>query len=264
MSAASRFTSMQAFLPNASPIPEAAFKEKSQPAGLRTMALTADLVSLSLRLEADPGPDPDRVPLSERELQTLAERLFREAAGEPLWVFAYGSLIWKPDFDAVEWCHARARGWHRSFCLQMTRWRATEAVPGLMMALDQGGQCNGVAYRLSDEDRIGQIRRMIRREIGTLTDSSFIRWVPIETRRGSLRALAFWAGPKGKRVLRGLPLENVAEVLARACGHIGSCAEYLYLTVKHLEEKGIRDRNLWRLQALVAEEIRRIHGLEAG
>lgn len=76
-----------------------------------------------------------------------------------------------------------------------------------------------------------------------------------------MRALTFWAGPKGKRVLRGLPLESVAAVLARACGHMGSCAEYLYLTVKHLEEKGTRDRNLRRLQALVAEEIRRIHGL---
>jgi len=75
-----------------------------------------------------------------------------------------------------------------------------------------------------------------------------------------LRALTFWAGPKGKRVLRGLPLESVATVLAKTSGHMGSCAEYLYLTVKHLEEKDIRDRNLWLLQALVAEEIRRIHG----
>lgn len=254
---------MQALWSTVSSIQEAGSEEKGHPAGLRTMALTADLVSLSLRLEADPGPDPHRVPLSDEELQTLSERLFHEAAGEPLWVFAYGSLIWKPDFDAVEWCRARAHGWHRSFCLQMTRWRATDAVPGLMMALEKGGQCNGVAYRLSEEDRMGQIRRMIRREIGTITDSSFIRWVVIETPQGPLRALAFWAGPRGKRVLRRLPLESVAQVLARACGHMGSCAEYLYLTVKHLEEKGIRDRNLWRLQALVAEEIRRIHGLEA-
>ncbi len=227
------------------------------------MALTADLVSLSVRHEDDPGPDPDRIPLSDEEVQALAERLFYQVAGQPLWVFAYGSLIWKPDFDAVEWCHAEARGWHRSFCLQMTRWRATEAVPGLMMALDQGGQCNGVAYRLSDKDRMGQLRRMIRREIGTLSDSSFIRWVPVQTKQGPSRALVFWTGPKGNRVLRRLPLENVAKVLARACGHVGSCAEYLYLTVKHLEEKGIRDRDLWRLQALVAEEIRRIHGVEA-
>ncbi|TIT47693.1 MAG: gamma-glutamylcyclotransferase, partial [Mesorhizobium sp.] len=56
------------------------------------------------------------------------------------------------------------------------------------------------------------------------------------------------------------PLENVARVLARACGHVGSGAEYLYNTVSHLEAFGIRDRNLWRLQELVAKEIRSIHG----
>ncbi|TIW30865.1 MAG: gamma-glutamylcyclotransferase, partial [Mesorhizobium sp.] len=60
------------------------------------------------------------------------------------------------------------------------------------------------------------------------------------------------------------PLENVARVLARACGHVGSGAEYLYNTVSHLEEFGIRDRNLWRLQELVADEIRSIHGRTPG
>lgn len=227
------------------------------------MALTDELVSLSLRLEADPGPDLSRIPLSDEQLENLVDRLHRESLGRPLWVFAYGSLIWKPDFDAVEWRRAGARGWHRSFCLHMTRWRATEIQPGLMMALDQGGQCNGVAFRLAEQDRVGQIRRMIRREVGSLDDASSVRWITVETREGPLRALVFWAGPKGERILRRLPLTTVAGILARACGHIGSCAEYLYLTVKHLEEKGIRDRNLWQLQALVADEIKRIHGLAA-
>lgn len=226
-----------------------------------TMALTEELVTLSLRLEVDPGPDPKRTPLSNDQLISLADRLYRESFDEPLWVFAYGSLIWKPDFDAVEWRRGKVRGWHRSFCLQMSRWRATEAQPGLMMALDRGGQCNGVVFRLAEYDRLGQLRRMIRREVGTLDDSSTIRWITVETSDGPLRALVFWAGPRGERVSRKLPLEKVAEILARACGHMGSCAEYLYLTVKHLEEKGIRDRNLWRLQELVASEIRSIHGL---
>ncbi len=115
---------------------------------------------------------------------------------EPLWVFAYGSLIWKPDFDAVEARHGTATGWHRSFCLEMTRWRGSRTQPGLMMALDHGGRCNGVAFRLSDDDRLGQIRRMIRREVGTLDDASSVRWLPIETEQGRVRALVFWAGPK--------------------------------------------------------------------
>jgi cation transport protein ChaC len=231
-------------------------------AGGPIMALTDELVSLSLRMVADPGPDPARTPLPDEQVEGLADRLHSQSLGAPLWLFAYGSLIWKPDFDAVEWCRARARGWHRTFCLHMTRWRATEAQPGLIMALGRGGQCDGIAFRLSEEDRLGQIRRMIRREIGTLNDASSIRWIVVETQDGPLRVLVFWAGPTGERVRYRLPLPDVAAILARACGHMGSCAEYLYLTVKHLEERGIHDRNLWVLQELVASEIKRIHALD--
>jgi cation transport protein ChaC len=223
------------------------------------MALTDEMVSLSFREEADPGPEPHRIPLRDDELEMLAQRLLRESEGVALWVFAYGSLIWKPDFDAIESRHATARGWHRSFCLKMTRWRGTKAQPGLMMALDRGGTCNGIVFRLTDDDRLAQFRRMIRREVGTLADAATMRWIHVETPQGSVRALVFWAGPKGERIARKLPLEAVAGVLARACGHMGSCAEYLYLTVKHLEERGIRDRNLWQLQKLVAQEITDIH-----
>ncbi|MGU3399969.1 gamma-glutamylcyclotransferase [Brucellaceae bacterium D45D] len=224
-----------------------------------SMALTEELVSLSLRPEIDHGPDPKRTPLSDMQVDELACKLDDESRHRQLWVFAYGSLIWKPDFDAIGSLQGSVRGWHRSFCLQLTRGRGTVTQPGLMLALARGGSCNGVAFRLDERDRIGQLRRMIRREISSIADANTIRWVDVETPNGPVRSLVFWAGPKGERILQGLSLTDVARILARACGHIGSCAEYLYLTVKHLEEKGIRDRNLWRLQHLVAEEIRRIH-----
>jgi hypothetical protein len=108
------------------------------------MSLTDELVSLSLPLEEDPGPDPTRVPLSDDEVEELADKLHRQSSGAPLWVFAYGSLIWKPDFEAVDWRLASVNGWHRSFCLHMTRWRATEARPGLMMALAREGGARGL------------------------------------------------------------------------------------------------------------------------
>ena len=92
-----------------------------------SMALTGELVSLSLRPELDPGPEPHGTPLTEMETEMFARRLLQESDGAPLWVFAYGSLIWKPDFDAVEWQRGAARGWHRSFCLKMTRWRGSRA-----------------------------------------------------------------------------------------------------------------------------------------
>ncbi len=100
------------------------------------MTLTEDLVSRSFRPEIDPGPEPHRTPLSDGDVETLALRLLEECGEEPLWVFAYGSLIWKPDFDAVEARHGTATGWHRSFCLEMTRWRGSKTQPGLRMALD--------------------------------------------------------------------------------------------------------------------------------
>ncbi|RVA66804.1 gamma-glutamylcyclotransferase, partial [Mesorhizobium sp. M7A.F.Ca.CA.001.08.2.1] len=93
-----------------------------------------------------------------------------------------------------------------------------------------------------------------------------VRWLPVHTPQGKLRALGFWVGVKGRGTSLNQPLDRVASVLARACGHIGSGAEYLYNTVSHLEAFGIRDRNLWRLQELVAQEVRAIHGrkLEPG
>lgn len=103
-----------------------------------------------------PAPSRTGHQLSEMEVEMFARRLLQESDGAPLWVFAYGSLIWKPDFDAVEWQRGAPRGWHRSFCLKMTRRRGSRAQPGLMMALERGGRCNGILFRLADDDRLGQ------------------------------------------------------------------------------------------------------------
>jgi cation transport protein ChaC len=78
---------------------------------------------------------------------------------------------------------------------------------------------------------------------------------PVETDRGRLRTIAFVTNRRGYAYAGTLTPEQTADILATACGHGGSCAEYLYNTVSHLEERGIRDRNLWRLQALVADRI---------
>ncbi|MDA0221177.1 MAG: gamma-glutamylcyclotransferase [Proteobacteria bacterium] len=224
------------------------------------MALTPELVALCEREEADPGPDPAFTALEEADYDRLAERLHGELGQDPLWLFAYGSLIWKPEFEVVEQRHAVLHGWHRSFCLELKRWRGMPHRPGLILALDGGGRCKGVAYRLPDEDRLAQLRRLVYREVGSHEDTYTVRWVTPRTVHGPVRALAFWIGPKGARVARKLPLEHVAHVLARACGHGGSGAAYLYNTVAHLEQAGIRDRNLWRLQELVAAEIRAVAG----
>lgn len=223
------------------------------------MALTARHVALTLRPEPDHGPEPGWTPMQDDELWSIAHRLDAEAGEAPLWLFAYGSLIWKPDFEAIEQRRASAFGWHRSFCLQIRSWRGSPAQPGLMMALERGGRCDGVAYRLRPHDRLAQIHRMLAREIRFHENREMVRWIPLHGDGAPRRALVFWAGPRGPRILSRLPLPEVARTLARACGHAGSCAEYLFNTVRHLEMFGIRDRNLWRLQQLVAEEIEALH-----
>ena len=227
----------------------------------RAMALTPELVQLCFREEADQGPDPSWELLDDADFRALAEKLDGQCPDGPLWVFAYGSLIWKPEFEAAERLRATSFGWHRSFCLKMDRWRAAPQQPGLMMALERGGQCDGVVYRLPDGDRIAQIERLLRREINTHDTVSSVRWLQVRTEIGPLPALGFWVGMTGERMALRQPLADVAGILARACGHVGSCAEYLHNTVVHLEAFGIRDRNLWRLQALVADEIRALHGV---
>jgi cation transport protein ChaC len=226
----------------------------------RQMSLTPELVALCFREEENKGFPEGWVLLTEAEQDAIAHRLLAEAGSDPIWIFAYGSLIWKPEFETVESRRATAIGWHRSFCMEMTSWRGTPETPGLMMALDRGGRCDGVAFRLSEERREAELIKTVRREIVVRQEYAMVRWVPLQTETGTLRALVFWAGPpEGNGISLKLPLEEVAKRLAHACGYAGSCAEYLYNTVSHLEELGIRDRNLWRLQHLVAEEIRRTH-----
>jgi cation transport protein ChaC len=220
------------------------------------MPLTADLVARCFRTEPDPGPNPAYTPVTEDERVALTDRLLAAHAGGPLWVFAYGSLIWKPSFMPAGVRRGAARGWHRSFCIELTRWRGSPDRPGLMMALAPGGRCNGVLLQLPDENTREEVSKLVRREITVQEDLGMARWIRVDTDEGSTSALVFWAGPKGRGIEHRLPLETVAHRIAHACGHAGSCAEYLHNTVAHLEERGIRDRNLWRLQDLVAAEIR--------
>ena len=219
------------------------------------MALTAELVARCERHEPDPGPEPGRRYLTDDDYEAVAARLITQAPAGPLWVFAYGSLIWKPAIATTEHRRAVAPGWHRAFCLRLTRWRGSPAQPGLMMGLKRGGRCAGMVHRIADDDRQNLLVRLLRREVGSEQHLTGVRWINADTDEGKVRALTFWAEPTGLANWVGLPLLEVAQILARACGHGGSGAAYLFNTVSKLDELGIRDRNLWRLQQMVADEI---------
>jgi len=219
------------------------------------MALTAELVARCHRPEPDLGLPPELTPCTDADYEHHAAALLKRKAPGPFWLFAYGSLIWKPAFEPLEHCRASAHGWHRAFTMRLTRWRGTPQVPGLMMVLEPGGCCVGVAYRLPDDNLHEQMVRLLKRETASLQGIPAIRWIAVETPQGNVQALTFWTGLKGPLRVEKQDHARVAAILASACGHAGSGAEYLFNTVSKLEEHGIRDRNLWHLQHLVAEEI---------
>jgi glutathione-specific gamma-glutamylcyclotransferase len=230
----------------------------------RAMRLTERHVAALLREIPDPGfqPFPGFRAATDADYAELVDRLAAEAPADGFWVFAYGSLIWNPAFETVERRVALARGWHRSFCLGWDkRFRGNAEQPGLMMALDRGGQCKGVAYRLP-ADRIAEnLHALVRREMSMVPSAFPARWIEVLTADGPVRAMTFAMNRKSGRYVNGLSDDQLADVLACACGFRGSMAEYLFATVSHLEELGIHDRHLWRLQELVAERIERAHGI---
>ena len=155
------------------------------------MALTAELVERCERPEPDRGPDPNFTSITEQEREALIEQLVRELHAGPLWVFAYGSLIWKPIFISIEHFPATAYGWHRSFCLELRDLRGSPQQPGLMMALDRGGCCKGIVYRLSDANPRQQIGQLVHRELNSREGLHSVRWITAQAGSERIRALTF-------------------------------------------------------------------------
>jgi glutathione-specific gamma-glutamylcyclotransferase len=202
-----------------------------------------------------PDPGPVHYPhLDDDDYAALTASLVAEIGRDPLCVFAYGSLIWKPAVEFGPGTHATLFGWHRSFCLRLIRFRGTPEQPGLMMALDRGGSCRGLAFPVIGDPGV-EIDRLLRREMTTKPPTNMPRVVKVATQAGPLRAIAFTASRAGRFYQPQPPMPETARILARACGHWGSGADYLLNTIEHLAPRGIRDRNLWHLQALVAQQI---------
>ena len=221
----------------------------------RTLALTQELVMAIDRVVPDPGPEPGYELTSDAEFAEASRRLVDELAGDTLRVFAYGSLIWRSEFEHTGHQIARLAGYRRSFCIDMKSYRGSPDQPGLMMALDIGGSCEGIVHDLPHEDHRSQIERLLRREMPYREDLSFVHWVQVRTADGPRRALTFYASPRSANYFIDLPMEEQAQRIALAAGHVGTNAAYLHNTVVKLMEHGIHDSYLWRLQQMVADEI---------
>ena len=223
------------------------------------LELTPELAATCNRPVVDRGPPPDRVFLSDHNYEEIAARLIAENGTRPLWVFAYGSLLWRPAGTVVESRWATAPGWQRSFCLEIRHWRGSPSDPGLMLGLVQGHGCDGMVQRLPDDRQQDELVKLLEREVDHAADLASVRWIDVSTPNGRIRALAFWVDPLDHPSFIQPDVPRTASILARACGQIGSGAEYLQKTVSRLEELGIRDPYLWQLQQLVANAIKQRH-----
>ena len=220
------------------------------------LLLTPELVARAHRVVIDHGPPADRERMRDADYDALAEDLLRRAEpGEDIWLFASGSLIWNPACPSVEQRPAEVPGWHRSFCLRLVWYRGTPEWPGLMMGLDRGGLCRGVAYRIPRAEAWEALGKVLRREITVKPAANQPRWLPARVAGARRPAIGFVVNRQIPAYVGRLPAEQAAELIATGCGHVGSCAEYLLNTVVKLQEHGIRDRNLWHLQALVAQRL---------
>jgi cation transport protein ChaC len=167
--------------------------------------------------------------------------------GQPVWIFAYGSLMWDSELRDVATEPALLYGYHRSFCLYSCDYRGTAANPGLTLGLDRGGSCRGAALRLP----IDALDRTWHREMsGRVVYAA--RLLRVRTATGARQTLAFTALRSCPDYAGRLSLDEAARMILGATGRRGTCRDYFENTVQHLERLGFADRPLRRL----AERVR--------
>lgn len=169
-----------------------------------------------------------------------------------LWVFGYGSLLWRPGFPHARTLRARARGWRRAFCLRSIRYRGTPERPGLVLALDFAPHlhCDGIAFQVPAAEARAVRDYLHEREMGT---RSYLEcWIPLELETGETVTGLVYAIDRTHKSYVTLPLQEQAEIIALARGPAGPNREYLRNTAQHLADLGVRDEELERLDAMVA------------
>ena len=178
-----------------------------------------------------------------------ASKCLRPPPGEDFWVFGYGSLMWHPGFPHLEVRAAHLYGYHRHFCVFSHSYRGTTACPGLVLGLDRGGSCHGLAYRVPAAESEDVVAYLHEREMETQVYDP--RWLRLRTRAGPVTAAAFVVDRGNKQYAGRLPPGQVADMIVQGDGDRGSCQQYLENTVHHLEALGLSDPTLKRLLRLV-------------
>lgn len=170
-----------------------------------------------------------------------------------LWVFGYGSLMWRPDFAFTERAPAALIGAHRSLCIYSFHHRGTHEHPGLVLGLDEGGACRGVAFRVVPDKRDATIAYLREREQITEVYVEALRLVSLLDGSGrDLEALCYLVDRAHPQYAGRLSTEAQARLVRSAVGGSGTNIDYVLNTVRHLEEAGIHDVELMALAANLA------------
>jgi len=168
----------------------------------------------------------------------------------PLWVFGYGSLMWRPGFPFSETAPALLKGAHRALCVYSIVHRGTHAEPGLVLGLDRGGACRGVAFHVADGAEADTIAYLRERE--QVTDVYVEAQRPVRLLDGSgraMRALCYLVDRNHDQYAGGLSLEAQIRIIQSGKGQAGGNVEYVMRTLRHLQEAGVHDARLEGLAA---------------
>jgi cation transport protein ChaC len=182
--------------------------------------------------------------------RSLEQMLAEHAADREIWVFGYGSLMWNPEFAYDAKRVATVHGYHRNFCLWSRINRGTPESPGLVLTLERGGSCRGLAYRLTRGRDREELSVLWRREMSL--GSYRPRWLEVRSGGTSFQALAFVVNRRCTGYAGKLPMDTMVQAISTAQGKYGSSADYLFRTEAALAEHGIRDGHVRQL----AERVR--------
>ncbi|MEX6506923.1 gamma-glutamylcyclotransferase [Jiella sp. M17.18] len=158
-----------------------------------------------------------------------------------LWVFGYGSLIWRPGFDPAERCKARLAGYHRALCVHSHVHRGTAERPGLVFGLDRGGSCVGMAFRVEDAKAEAVVAYLRARELVTNVYRELT--LPVRLSDGRpVRALTYVVDRGHSQYAGRLGTAEAARIVGRAHGQSGPNLDYVVSALEHIHEMGLRDR----------------------
>lgn len=188
-----------------------------------------------------------------RDPQAMLARAIAQWGGEhDLWVFGYGSLLWRPELDFEERRPAQVFGWHRALKMWSKVNRGTPECPGLVFGLLSGGSCRGMVFRLPREAGAQGIATLWQREM--VTGVYDPRWLPCRTEHGTVRALAFTLSRRSPQHTGVLCDDEYRRIFSTATGRFGTTRDYARQTYDELRRLGIEDRALARLLRLSQAE----------